>query len=202
MSGALSTALSVGLTAFEIGNALLIRRPRAISGDFGIIIPDCVVEETGRDDVTITDHPVEIGSVISDHAYRKPREITLRWSWTNSGYYDTRDQDVYQQLLALQGPSPSLIEITTGKTLYVNMVVTSLGVTTNSATENALQCVMVCREVIIVSTQTTQIAPASAQASPQSTAPVAQRGGVQLQAKPATFSDTLQTGNVLTRVNA
>ena len=198
MSGAL-TALSIGAEILEVSDVLLIRTPRAISGPFGIILPDCVVEETSRDDVQITDHPVEIGTVISDHAYKKPREVTLRWSWSNSGYYETRVQDVYQQLLAIQGPPPSLISLTTGKSTYVNMIIVSLGITTNSRSEYALEAVMVCREVIIVSTESTQIAPASAQSDPQSTADVAQRGAVQPQQQPATFAGNLQTEDIIAR---
>jgi hypothetical protein len=158
-----------------------------------------VIEETSRDDVQVTEHPVEIGTVIADHAYKKPREVTLRWSWSNSGYYETRVQDVYQQLLALQGPPPSLISITTGKSLYLNMLVISLGITTNSASEYALQAVMVCREVIIVSTEAAQITPASAQSSPQTTAAVAQRGAVQPQQQASTFAGSLQTEDIIAR---
>jgi hypothetical protein len=199
MSGAL-TALSVAAEILEVADVLLIRTPRAISGPFGIILPDCVVEETSRDDVQITDHPVEIGTVISDHAYKKPREITLRWSWSNSGYYETRVQDVYQQLLAIQGPPPSLISLTTGKSSYVNMIIVSLGITTNSTSEYALQAVMVCREVIIVSTEATQITPASAQSDPQTTAAVAQRGVVQPLQQAPTFGSSLPVNEVITGV--
>jgi hypothetical protein len=199
MSGAL-TALSVAAEVLEVVDVLLLRTPRAISGPFGFILPDCVVEETSRDDVQITDHPVEIGTVISDHAYKKPREVTLRWSWSNSGYYETRVQDVYQQLLAIQGPPPSLISLTTGKSSYVNMIIVSLGITTNSTSEYALQAVMVCREVIIVSTEATQITPASAQSSPETTAAVAQRGVVQPLQQAPTFGSSLPVNEVITGV--
>jgi len=199
LSGAL--ALSATITALEVADVLLLRTPRGISGPFGFILPDCAVEETGRDDLQITEHPVEIGTVIADHAYKKPREVTLRWSWANSGYYETRVQDVYQQLLALQGPPPSLISITTGKSQYDNMLIVSLGVTTNSRSEYALEAVMVCRQIIIVSTQAAQIAPASSQAVPQTTASVAQRGVVQPQAQASTFGSSLPASEVISGVS-
>jgi hypothetical protein len=192
-------ALSAGITALEVADVLLLRTPRGISGPFGFILPDCAVEETGRDDLQITEHPVEIGTVIADHAYKKPREVTLRWSWANSGYYETRVQDVYQQLLALQGPPPSLISITTGKSQYDDMLIVSLGVTTNNRSEYALESVMVCRQVIIVSTQAAQIAPASHQAVPQTTAAVAQRGAVQPQALAANFVGNLTPEDIIAR---
>lgn len=194
-SGAL--AVSATITALEVADVLLLRTQRFISGPFGFILPDCVVEETGRDDLQITEHPVEVGSVIADHAYKKPFEVTLRWSWSNSGYYETRVQDVYQQLLALQGPPPSLISVTTGKSRYDNMLVVSLSVTTNNTSEYSLQAVMVCRQVIIVSTQAAQIAPASSQAVPQTTASVAQLGAVQPQAQASTFGSTLPASEVI-----
>jgi hypothetical protein len=79
------------------------------------------------------------------------------------------------------------------------MLVVSLGVTTNNAYEYALQSVMVCREVIIVSTEAAQIAPSSAQAVPQTTSAVAQRGAVRPQAQASTFGRSLPASEVIIR---
>ena len=176
MSGALGLGLNSAITVAEVAIAL-IRVPRYISSTHGIIIPDCIIEEISRDTLEITNHPVETGAQISDHAYNKPREVTLRWSWTNSklGGYPLLMQDMYTELAALQATREPFF-LYTGKTRYQNMLVQSLGITTDSSSEYVLNAVMVCREVIIVSTSTVSGAPQSAMTTPSTTAPNINRG--------------------------
>jgi hypothetical protein len=174
MSGVLSGAI----VAAQVLVAALIRVPRYINSQHGIIIPDCIIEEVSRDTLEITDHPVELGAQISDHAFNKPREVTLRWSWSNTGRYDTFMQDQYNILAALQATREPFF-IYTGKTRYQNMLIQSLGIVTDSSSEYVLNAVMICREVIIVSTSTTQV-PQSAMTNPSSTAGNVGRGQISL----------------------
>lgn len=46
--------------------------------------PHIVIEENHRDEIVITDHPVESGSRVSDHFYKLPAEVTIRCAWSNS----------------------------------------------------------------------------------------------------------------------
>jgi hypothetical protein len=55
MSGAL--ALSATITALEVADVLLNPDAAFISGPFGFILPDCVVEESGRDDSRLPSIP-------------------------------------------------------------------------------------------------------------------------------------------------
>ncbi|MBB4017386.1 hypothetical protein GGR16_002415 [Chelatococcus caeni] len=156
--------------------ALLIRNGRAI----GPIMPHVVVQEVHRDDLIITDHPVERGAAISDHAFKRPSEIEMRCGWSNStaraeGYV----QEVYETLLALQAVREPF-DVYTGKRAYENMLLGSLSVTTDEHTEFVLMVTARLREVIIADTQTTSGAPQSAQASPQKTAATANTGQKQL----------------------
>ena len=185
MSG--SIALGSISNALQAVASILIRVPRMIQTPNAFIIPDAVVEETSRDDLQITEHPVEVGSTISDHAYAKPREVTLRWSWSNTGRYESFMQDVYATLKAIQVARQPM-NIYTGKCAYQSMLIASLGVTTNTASEYSLASVMVCREVIIVSTQAVQV-PQSAQSSPQSTAGIASQGTQQPVQQASDFGD-------------
>jgi hypothetical protein len=168
------------------GPVLFQSARQIIGGSGSVIVPDCVVEEIGRDDVQITEHPVEQGASITDHAFKKPREVTLRWSWTNAGRSDTFVQEIYAVLLALQD-SLAPFTIYTGKSTYSSMLLASLSQTTNNAQENSLAVVAVCKEIIIVSTQTVSIAPQSAQAVPGTTSPSINTGNVQPSSKPAGF---------------
>lgn len=194
MSGALTALTTIGVAGTFAGASgnlsdILIRNPRALAGTVvGTVIPDCAIEEVGRDDLQITEHPVEQGSTISDHAYKKPREVTLRWSWSNSAHFsEGYVQIVYAQLLALQA-SRQPFTVYTGKCVYENMLIASLGQTTNAAAEYALNVVAVLREVIIVSTSVVT-SPSTQNASSVSQQPVQSRGSITSQALPAGSGD-------------
>ena len=188
MSG--SIAFGIGADLLQGAAAVLIRVPRFIIASGGVILPDCVVEETGRSDLQITEHPVEWGSVISDHAFRKPNEVTLRWSWTNSGNGEGFVQAIYAQLLIIQN-SRVPFTIYTGKRPYANMLFASIGETTNVAAENSLSVVAVCREIILVSTQAVTQPTQASQAVPQSTSGITNTGAQQPIAKATDFGDRI-----------
>jgi hypothetical protein len=40
-----------------------------------LFIPDATIEEVHNDELEITDHPVEKGTTISDHAFKRPSEL-------------------------------------------------------------------------------------------------------------------------------
>ncbi len=171
-------------------STVLLRDGRRLGG----IIPDVVVEEVHTDTLTITDHPVEQGAEITDHAYKNPAELSMRIGWSKSslnlngvigglvsgsllsGSIRTL-RDVYEELLKLQG-SRKTFDVSTGKRLYRNMLIRSLSTTTDATTENALIVTVVLREVIIVQTRAAKL-KAERQANPAKTAPVVQRGTVQ-----------------------
>lgn len=185
---------------------VLIHFPRVISGASGMVVPDCIVEETGRDDMQITEHPIEFGSTISDHAFKKPREVTLRWNWSNSppagfGNYmghgsEQFVQQVYLTLLKIQNSPANLLTIYTGKSQYSNMLIASIGQTTNEGAEYSLTTVMVCREVIIVSTSGS-VAPQSAQAIPASTSPTLNQGQTSLQSQPISAGQAIMNATAV-----
>jgi hypothetical protein len=173
-----------------------------------ILVPDCAIEEVGRDDLQITEHPVELGAVISDHAFKKPQEVTLRWAWSNSdpahfSFSNLLNQnasgfgslfsenfviDTYKNLITLQKQRIPFT-LYTGKFKYANMVIASLGQTTNAASEYSLMTVIVCREVITVSLSAASITSLNPSAADQPTvAPVNQANSQQ--AVPQTSTTT------------
>ena len=79
-------------------------------------------------------------------------------------------QDIYQTLLDLMS-SITLITVTTGKRTYTNMLITSVTTETTNRTENSLECLISCKQVILVQTTVVAVgAPASQQANPAKTA--------------------------------
>lgn len=152
-----------------------------------------VMEEDHSDKLTITDHPVETGASITDHAFKNPSEVTLILGWSNSMQAAQGDpnyvRQIYADLLALQA-SRVPFDIVTGKRAYSNMLMTSLGETTDKDTENMLRVTLACREIIIVDTSTAPVPAAQAdQAQPQKTAATADTGTKQaIPAKSANVS--------------
>lgn len=180
-----------------IGSLLFSGRGRTIMGLFA----DVTVEEKHKDELKITEHPTEVGAAISDHAFKEPPEVTMKVGWSESagtlnGFLgdtilggNTSLTIVYQTLLQLQEQALPLI-ISTGKRLYTNMLIKSLGCTTDLQTENVLMIDITFKKVLMVSTQTTFIAIEN-QASPEATAGVSDGGTVQ--AKPINESALSKT---------
>jgi len=138
------------------------------------------VEEQHEDKLTITEHPVEQGANINDHAYVNAAVLTIR-----AGVSDTagegKAQEMYEKLLELQRKREPL-SIVTGKRLYENMLLENVSTMTDKATEKTLLVTAQCREVIIVRTQTASVPPRSRHKNAAKTGGVSDKG--QKQAKP------------------
>ena len=129
-----------------------LRPQRSIGG----VTFDVVVEEQHEDTLEITEHPVEHGANISDHAYRNPCKVVIKGASSESTYglpvWDSYNVTLYNALLALQNAREPF-DIVTGKRKYSNMLLEKLTVTTTPDSEHALMVTAECREVIIVRTQ-------------------------------------------------
>jgi hypothetical protein len=158
--------------------------------DIGGVIPNVVVEEVGTDILRITDHPVEIGATVSDHAFKMPCEVTMRCGWSDaSGGFEGYSAAVYATLLQLQSARQPFT-LSTGKRLYQNMLIGMIHQETTTETEHALFATVALREVILTSTQMGQV-PVGNQTQPQQTAAPTNIGQQALQSNspsPLTFS--------------
>lgn len=149
-------------------------------------------EEHHQDVLEITDHPIEQGAKVSDHAFKQPSKVTIKFGFSNSSMGGTSGAShsgsasgqvaaIYQALLGLQA-SREPFEIMTGKRLYQNMLMVELSVDTDKQTEHALMVTAVFKEVILVTTSTVKVAkaPASEQADPATTQSTESTGSKQL----------------------
>lgn len=161
----------------------------------GTIRAQVTIEEQHTDELVVTQHPVEQGASISDHAYKQPSSVTIRCGWSNSGLqsmgsiiasaYDAITgggelklnyiKGVYQKLLALQ-ESRIPFDVLTGKRSYKNMLFSSLSVTTDAGTENCLMVTAVCQQVIMVQTKVVLVPPREVQKNPAANAPTEDKG--------------------------
>lgn len=161
----------------------------------GVMVPDVVVSEKHSDTLEITDHPVEKKTAagtgtVSDHAFRKPSEVTMEVGFAGGGslldFADTTaiglatpintmsPKDVYAAIIQIQR-NCELLDVVTGKRTYSNMLIRGIEVTTDKTTENVLSAVLTLREVILTSTSTIQV-DKSDMATGANTSPVLNTG--------------------------
>jgi hypothetical protein len=184
--------------------------------NIGGIEIQATLEEMYSDTLQVTEHPVQAGALISDHAFKRPKEVMLRCGWSNSsaqaavgaisgiltgGGPSVADYvgGVYSQLVALQ-ESLTPFNVTTTLRTYTNMMFVSLSVLRDASTSQALMVTATLREVIITDTQSSVLPPQANQASPQNTAATQNMGPVlPLPATPAP-GGSLQSFNWLPTV--
>jgi hypothetical protein len=154
----------------------LISDPGTMIGD---IVPHVVIEEIYRDQVITTDHPVEKGAAVTDHAFRRPPTLEIRCGWSNSTARSSGFVvQVYEQLVSLQERSRQKpIDVYTPRRHYENMVMGEVQAVRDGNTNEILACSVALRAIIIVESQTTG-GDAASQAEPASTASPADAGPV------------------------
>lgn len=139
------------------------------SRSIGTLMANVTVQEMHSDEYSITDHPVETGTTISDHCFALPQVVEIRCGWSDStGGFPGYVQQVYQELLAQQRQREPF-SVSTGKRQYSSMLMQSLNVVTDATSENTLMVVARCRQIIITSTDGTA-APGSDAATSSQTA--------------------------------
>ena len=126
-----------------------------------------VVEEVATDKLEITQHPIQKGAAISDHAYKKPAQVVIKSVSSEADLGKPLDE-LYNQLLELQALRMPF-DVITGKRNYKNMLFETLSNTTDAKNEHVLTITATLQEVIIVSISSTTIAPRSSQKSPGKT---------------------------------
>lgn len=182
MSDTITITPSRFLAQRTAADAVTQAEDASLSASGFLMIANVTVEESHNDALTITQHPVQQGAAITDHAFKNPSQVTIRVGWTNSGAQAAGDQNyvaaIYKQLLEIQA-SRVPFSCQTGKRLYRNMLFLSLSVTTDDQTEAALMVVATLQEIIIVQTQVTTVPPAALHAAPARTAPTLNQGTVQ-----------------------
>lgn len=140
---------------------------------------DVILNETTTDSLVVTKQPVQTGTPITDHAYKEPTVLSMKIRFNDNL---TRSlSKIYEELLALQFP-PVPITVTTPKRIYEDMLITSLGLTTDKSTENVLAIDVSFQQIILVSISVVQV-PLAQQRNPETTAATQKTGRKQSVAK-------------------
>ena len=193
IEGILTASLQLGV------ESILIRPVRKI-GEF---VAQVTLEEAHEDSLEITEHPVEMGAVMSDHAFKRPATVTIKCGWSNSpsslnpapgtekginsiltGNSVRQINQVYADLLILQ-ESRIPFDVFTGKRAYSNMLVQSLRVETGEDTENSLIVTATLKQVVITGvSQFIFASPKTNQADPGVTVQTLDLGVIALEPAP------------------
>lgn len=136
--------------------------PRRSIGPFTASI---TIEEVASDELEITQHPVQQGASITDHAFVKPATLSVKVMWNDD---DAPLAETYQKLLTLQA-SREPFDIITGKRIYTNMLFKSLGLTTDAMTENVLSINADFVEIFITALEVVSVPPRAKQKNPGKT---------------------------------
>lgn len=188
----MSSNLTLSAAQIALLNQAYVRPARKL----GDLIPVTVLAERHQDTLRLTQHPVEKGAVIADHAIKEPASLTLEYRWSESGNSLLLNgnvnatvktpAEIYEQLLALQA-AVELVDVYTGKRVYQNMALIGIKTDTDKHTENILAVTITCQQVILATVQTlvlTTQSSATNAATPEATAPVVNQGLKQLKSAP------------------
>lgn len=140
-----------------------------ISSDDSQIAFDATVSERHQGKLTVTEHPVETGANITDHAQKEPDVLDISGIISNQpillniveqlqpsipgGDPNNRAQDAYTEFQRLQDTA-ALLEVATEMRDYSNMMITSISVNREARTRNILDIGLSLREFKIASVET------------------------------------------------
>lgn len=161
---------------------LVLGKQRSI----GAIIPAVTIIEEHTDEVRVTDHPVDTGANVADHAIVMPAVVRCTFGWTDSLFavnYAIRNsilkgltstEDVYKELQKMMKDRQPF-SLQTGKRKYESVLITALRTSSTVDTENSLIIDITFEEVRLARAKTVTLAK-KLQKNPQDTASVAEGG--------------------------
>lgn len=118
---------------------------------------DAVVSENHTSALQVTEHPVEAGANISDHARQMPDVVTLDIALSNTTklgeHTPGRAIDIYEKLRLLQ-TNAELVTVVTTLRVYENMILENLSVPRTVKDAGGLRCTASLRQVRVVQNKT------------------------------------------------
>lgn len=140
-----------------------------IASDDSQIAFDCMVTERHGGKLVVTEHPVEVGAAVADHARKEPDELSLqgiisdtpillnlaedRQPSVSGGSPENRAQDAFEEFQRLQD-TVALLTVTTETRDYENMVITSLSTVKDKTRRHILDINLSLREFRRASVET------------------------------------------------
>jgi hypothetical protein len=128
----------------------------------GGLIFDATLKTDHNQKLTATNHPIETGASISDHAFVEPAEVSFEIGVSdaeaNRGTFGAGERGVtaFTELLKLQ-TSRKLIKAVTRLRTYQNMLIMSVSSPDDYTTMNAFKAIIMLREIPVVATKTVAV---------------------------------------------
>jgi hypothetical protein len=127
----LGNVVAVGQIAIQL---LGVKRKRGFDDGAGtLIVPDATIEEVHNDEMEITDHPVEQGTTISDHAFNRPAELIVTAGWSDS----PNNSGIGTQLVGAAANSNAAVRAVIGAAQLANAVGSVLSVLSGNGSGSA-----------------------------------------------------------------
>ena len=128
------------------------------SPTYGKFYFDAVFSTEHQASVTATNHPVQQGASVSDHAYIEPDEVTISIGMTDTMTDAGSDHSVnaYTTLRSIMEKREPVTLVTRLKT-YSNMLITSMSSPDDQSTMYALRATIIFTEIKIVSVSIVQV---------------------------------------------
>lgn len=106
--------------------------------------------------LTITQHPVETGAAITDHAYNNPRRFSFNLGQSDVSTIETSLSTTpainkYQELVALQ-QSREPLQLVSKYGIFTNVLIESVDVADDYTTNTVLKATVNLQEIIIANT--------------------------------------------------
>lgn len=171
------------------------KEPILVLTKIGGFIFDAVLDLRHQSTLTITEHPVETGATISDHAFINPRQLTIQIGMSDVAHDiigdkfsqgNSRSITAYQELKNLQ-ISRMPFQVITRLDTYDNMLIKRMDTADDYTTRWGLKVVIELIEIYIAIVQTVKVS-----ARPHVTDDTV-RGPVQVTTPPNSFLDKLKS---------
>ncbi|WNF07272.1 phage baseplate protein [Brevibacillus borstelensis] len=126
---------------------------------------DAFLRSTHTSRLTITEHPVQTGAALTDHAFLQPKELTMEigmsdvatglvpGQFTGGWSRSVQAFKVLQELQALRVP----LQVHTRLGLYQNMLIEEISAPDDFTTLYGLRCTVTLREIIVAQVRTVKI---------------------------------------------
>lgn len=129
-----------------------------VSPTFGRIYFDAVFATDHKMTVKLTEHPVQDGAAVNDHAFIEPDEVTVDIGMTDAmeGAGDSHSVNGFTTLKAIMELREP-VELVTRLKVYPSMVITALSSTDDFTTMNALRASVTFTKLVTVSVSTVSV---------------------------------------------
>lgn len=142
----------------------------------GTIYFDALLHADHNATVIPTQHPVQTGAAITDHAYLAPKEISLEVGMTDVISGTGASARAYQQFLTVMAER-DLVTVVTRLGAYQDMLLTSIAVPDDYTTMNALRCTLTFTEIRVATVATVTVQGRTSGGKSAVKAPAAASGG-------------------------